>query len=73
MTTGGVTGATTTGRRTRDGRWAVGAVLVAGAVAVALLVTVAGSRPDPEEAPPASTPATIHLAVVGDMGAVNSH
>lgn len=73
MTTGGAAGAADAGTRAGRSRWAVGALLAAGAVLAVLLVTVAGSRRDPGQAPPASSPAEVHLAVVGDMGSVNSH
>ena len=57
----------------RRGRLVLAVVLAAGAVATAALVAVAGRGGPADEAPPASTPSSIHLAVVGDMGAVNSH
>lgn len=48
------------------------AVLVLGVVTVALLATRAGPD-EPGPALPASTPASMRLAVVGDFGSTNSH
>lgn len=47
-------------------------VLVLGALAMALVAASAG-RSRPETQRPASTPATVRLAVVGDFGSNNSH
>lgn len=49
------------------------AVLVLGVVTAAGLATRAGDDHHPGPAPPASTPASIRLAVVGDFGSTNSH
>src|SRR5690606_31758176 len=48
------------------------AVLVLGVVAAAVLAIRAGPD-EPGPSPPASTPASIRLAVVGDFGSTNSH